>query len=109
MGKVKILNKVLGLNRGPFPVGGSFHTIAPFSYRVNQLYIASSGASQRHIYSLADWDQSVSIIPSGNSGNPSSKHYCDQTMWYLKGKYHPDMFTRTLIENKYRYYAVFTP
>ncbi|MEI8113244.1 MAG: penicillin acylase family protein, partial [Bacteroidia bacterium] len=30
LSKVKILDRIFNLNRGPFPVGGSFHTVGPY-------------------------------------------------------------------------------
>lgn len=109
LGKVKVLDIAFHLNRGPFETGGSFHTVAPYSYRYNTPYKVQSGASQRHIYDLADWDNSLSVLPTGNSGIPSSKHYCDQTALYLEGKYHRDWFSEKEVTQHMRYKAVFTP
>jgi penicillin amidase len=109
LGKVKILDMIFHLNRGPFETNGSFHTVAPFSYRYSNPYKVQSGASQRHIYDLGNWDNSLSVLPTGNSGVPSSKHYCDQTSMYLAGKYHRDLFSRKLIEQNYLYKAVLLP
>ncbi|MGB6865098.1 MAG: penicillin acylase family protein [Candidatus Aminicenantaceae bacterium] len=97
IGSVKILDRVFRLNRGPFPVGGSNHTVCPFSYSF-KTFISKSGASHRHIYSLANWDESWTVIPTGVSGVPASPHYCDQTSLYLKNQYHHDYINRNLIE-----------
>jgi len=97
MGSVKILARVFRLNRGPFQVGGSFHTVCPFFYSFKD-FVSKSGASHRHIYSLANWDESWTVIPTGVSGVPSSPHYCDQTSLYLKNQYHHDYITRDPIE-----------
>jgi penicillin amidase len=97
MGSVKILDRVFRLNRGPFPVGGSGHTVCPFFYSFKD-FVSTSGASHRHIYSLANWDESWTIIPTGVSGVPSSPHYCDQTPLYLKNQYHHDYISRDQIE-----------
>jgi penicillin amidase len=98
IGSVKILNRVFRLNRGPFEVGGSGHTVCPFSYSFKN-FVSKSGASHRHIYSLADWDESWTVLPTGVSGVPASPHYCDQTSLYLKNQYHRDHFDRDLIES----------
>jgi len=97
IGSVKILDRVFRLNRGPFPVGGSNHTVCPFSYSF-KTFVSKSGASHRHIYSLANWDESWTVIPTGVSGVPASPHYCDQTSLYLKNQYHHDYINRNLIE-----------
>ncbi len=65
------------------------------------------GASQRHIYSLSNWDDSFSVIPTGISGIPGSKHYCDQTGLYVNGKYHNDIFSKELIEKNAEYKMTF--
>ncbi len=97
IGSVKILDRIFRLNRGPFPVGGSGHTVCPFFYSFKN-FQSRSGASHRHIYSLAKWDESLSVIPTGVSGVPSSPHYCDQTPLYLENQYHTDYISRDLIE-----------
>jgi penicillin amidase len=83
LSSVNILDKVFNLNRGPFPVGGSFHTVSPYSYENNAPFDADHGSSHRHIFDLGNWDNSLTVIPTGNSGIPASKHYCDQTDLYI--------------------------
>jgi penicillin amidase len=97
IGSVKILDRVFRLNRGPFPVGGSGHTLCPSFYSFKN-FQSRSGASHRHIYSLANWDESWTVIPTGVSGVPASPHYCDQTPLYLENQYHTDYISRDLIE-----------
>ncbi|HEY4788551.1 MAG TPA: penicillin acylase family protein, partial [Bacteroidales bacterium] len=109
LGSVKILNMILNLNRGPYETGGSFHTIAPYTYRYTDPFKVQSGASQRHIYDLGDWDNSLSVLPAGNSGLPASKHYSDQTSLYLAGKYHRDLFSEKIIRQNYLYRTIISP
>jgi penicillin amidase len=109
LGQKKILDKVFDLNRGPFHVGGSYHTVCPYSYSYNNPYIVNHGASHRQIYNLADWDDSWSVIPTGNSGIPASKHYCDQTSDYINKKYHPDLFNQEIIKQNKQYKMKFIP
>jgi len=97
LGRIALLDSVFNFNRGPFPVGGSFHTIRPFTYSFNKPYTSAFGASQRHIFSTADWDQSLTIIPTGISGIPASPHYCDQTELYVADKYRNDLFSKTTV------------
>lgn len=92
LGKVALLDFGFKLNKGPYPVGGSFHTVSPYSYDYENLFEVNHGASHRHIYSVADWDKSLTIIPTGISGVPSSPYYCDQTEKYLKNEFHADYF-----------------
>ncbi len=109
LASVKILDKTFDLNRGTFPVGGSFHTVSPYSYDANKPFESNHGASHRHIFDVADWDNSFTVIPTGNSGIPASRHYCDQTEMYLNGQYHPDYFSKELIESHARYNMKFLP
>ncbi len=109
LSEVKILNWVFKLNRGPYKVGGSFHTISPYSYFFPNPGNVTHGASHRHIFSLADWDKSLTIIPTGNSGIPSSKHYCDQTNLYIDGMYKEDLFKEDLVKSKAKYHMTFSP
>jgi penicillin amidase len=103
LASVKILEKTLNLSRGPYPVGGSFHTVSPYSYDASQPFNVNHGSSHRHIFDLDNWDHSFTIIPTGNSGIPSSSHYCDQTEMYIHGKYHPDHFSREKVLAHARY------
>ena len=108
LGKVKILDIAFNLNRLP-SVGGSYHTVSPFSYDFDNPFYSNHGASQRHIYNTADFDKSLSIIPTGVSGIPASEHYLDQTEMYIKGKYHPDYIGLNKIKEEAVYKAVFLP
>jgi penicillin amidase len=45
------------------------------------------GASVRRIVNLADLRFSQSILPTGQSGNPFSSHFGDQTSLWLEGRY----------------------
>jgi penicillin amidase len=105
----KILDKIFQLNRGPFQVGGSYHTVCPYSYSLSTPYQANHGASHRQIYNLANWDNSWSIIPTGNSGIPASDHYCDQTELYINKKYHKDHFSKENCMQNSKYEMTFKP
>lgn len=109
LGKVKILDLAFHFNRGPFQTGGSFHTVAPYSYRYSNPFEVKSGASQRHVYDLSDWDNSYSVLPAGNCGISSSNYYSDQTSLYLEGKYHHDWFSAEKVKRNYRFKAVISP
>lgn len=98
LGKVRILDVLFGLNRGPYETAGSFHTVCPYSYHLNNPFVVTDGASQRHVYDLADWDNSYAVIPTGNAGIPGSAHYCDQTELYLAGRYHRDLFSKEMVK-----------
>ncbi len=103
MGSVKILDWLFRFNSGPYEAGGSSHTVCPYSYPLGEPFDVTWGASHRHIYTPANWDESLSVIPTGVSGIPASPHYCDQTQLYLANRYHPDYFSRDMVEKNARY------
>lgn len=103
MGSVGLLNRLFGFNKGPFEVGGSSHTICSYSYLDSAPFAVNWGSSHRHIYSLADWDESLTVIPTGVSGIPASPHYGDQTWLYIANEYHRDYFSREMVEKNARY------
>ena len=103
LGSVKILDRIFKFNRGPYSVAGSYHTVCPYQYELTNPFKVIHGASHRHIYSLANWDESLSVIPTGTSGVPASKYYCDQTELYLNNEYHPDYFSRDRVEKNASY------
>jgi penicillin amidase len=107
LGSVEIVDKLFRVNRGPFPVGGSFHTVCPYSYPLGESFVADHGASERHIFNTADWDGSLTVIPTGTSGVPASPHYLDQTERYVNNRYHNDCFSREAVEANMRYRALF--
>ena len=103
LGSVKLLDKALKLNRGPYEVPGSFHTVSPYSYSYNNLYKVNHGASHRHIFDTGNWDASKTIIPTGESGIPASKFYLDQIEMYLNNEYHADPFSKIEVDKLARY------
>ncbi len=98
LGSVAIINWLFKFDKGPYPYGGSYHTVCPGFYSHSDPFAVTAGASHRHIYSLADWDESLTVIPTGVSGIPASPYYCDQTRLYVENRYHPDYFSRGKVE-----------
>lgn len=109
LGKVSVLNRAFDLNKGPFAVGGSYHTVSPYSYPFETPYLANHGSSHRHIFTVGDWDQSLTVIPTGESGIPASPFYCDQTEMYLNYRYHADPFSRTSVDKIKEFTMRFIP
>ena len=107
LGSVDVVDKLFGVNRGPYPVGGSFHTVCPYSYPLGKSFVANHGASQRHIFNTADWDGSFSVVPTGTSGVPASPHFLDQTVGYVSNQYHGDYFSREAVVAHGKYRAEF--
>jgi penicillin G amidase len=106
---VKLLDKVFRMSSGPFQMPGSYHTVCPYSYSFNNIYKVNHGASHRHVYDLADWNNSKTIIPTGTSGIPASDFYLDQTEKYLSNSYHADPYTIEAITTNARFRMILHP
>ena len=54
--------------------------------------------SWRAVYDLSNLDDSMGILPTGQSGNPASAHWNDQTDAWAAGELRPLPFTRAAVE-----------
>ncbi|MBW8241335.1 penicillin acylase family protein [Muricauda oceani] len=97
-GQVASLRKYF--NVGPFPVEGTREVInnLAFPYDSTGFYKVSSGPSTRRIIDFSDVENSISILPTGQSGNPLSKHYDDQAQMYVNGEFRKMMMNKQEIE-----------
>jgi penicillin G amidase len=103
LSQVRILDRLFHLNRGPAALGGSFDTLPQQHFAMDGDFRILMGPSQRHIFDTADWDRSLTVIPTGESGVPASAHYGDQTRLFLEGRTHADYTARDKIEKAARY------
>jgi len=76
-------------NIGPFPINGAREVINNRGYEYNDsgLYKVDAGPSTRRIIDFSDVENSISILPTGQSGNPFSKHYKDQAEMFNNGEF----------------------
>ncbi len=76
-------------NVGPFKTGGTEEVIdnKAFDFNDSGLYDVKAGPSTRRIIDFSDVENSISILPTGQSGNPFSEHYDDQAEMYSKGEF----------------------
>jgi penicillin amidase len=88
LGVVAALNRALGLNIGPFPNAGSGNTVKVAGYGGRTPpFVNKYGPSQRHVVDMADVDGDGGfVIPTGQSGIPTSRHYRDQTPMWRTGR-----------------------
>lgn len=86
------------MSSGPFEAPGGDDTINRGVFNPGEDYGDAAVASYRQIIDLSDFDRSLSVITGGNSGNPASPHYRDQSEMWLRGEYHPMPFTRGAVE-----------
>ena len=87
VGQVAALRSVF--NVGPFEVPGSTEVINNlfFDFTDSGKYIVKGGPSTRRVIDFSDIENSMSVLPTGQSGNPFSKHYNDQAEMYAAGKF----------------------
>ena len=76
-------------NVGPFPVDGSREVInnMAFPYNDGSEFNVTAGPSTRRVIDFSDVENSMSILPTGQSGNPFSKYYEDQAKMFVKGEF----------------------
>ena len=87
LGKVAALRGLF--NVGPFGSPGSNEVINNLFFGLTNegKYYVKGGPSTRRIVDFSDIENSWSILPTGQSGNPFSKHYSDQAEMYNEGKF----------------------
>jgi penicillin amidase len=107
LGSVKLLDKIFGFNSKEYRIGGNDNTVSPYSYIAG--FKVNHGASERHIFNTANWDESLTVIPTGNSGVPASEFYLSQTETYLQGKFYKDAFSEATVKASAKYILKLKP
>jgi len=108
IGSIKILGFFYKLNSKEFGIGGSDHTVCPY-FSLKPGFKAGHGASVRQIFNTADWDDSYSVIPGGESGIPGSEFFLSQVKTYLSGEFYKDLFSDDAVKNSAKYVLVLKP
>ena len=87
IGKVALFRNFF--NVGPFEIDGANEVInnLMFVYNDSGKYEVKAGPSTRRVIDFSDIENSYSILPTGQSGNPMSKHYDDQAEMFVQGKF----------------------
>jgi penicillin amidase len=99
MGLVQPLDQVF--NRGPHPIGGDTDTPCQTAMHPHDPYDNRAWApSFRQIVDMGDLSRSVTSYPPGQSGQLGSPHYDDLIQPWLKGEYHPALWTRQQVESE---------
>lgn len=75
------------LSKGPYEVQSHGMSVNNGQYRWNKPFEMILGPSLRRISDLSDMSKSKSVLPTGQSGNPLSDYYGDQTELWLNGQY----------------------
>ena len=91
----KPLDRILTI--GPVRRPGDGYSPNNAAYSLLRPFALRSHASERQIVDLADVDASLSIIPTGQSGQPFLSHWGDQTAMWANGEYKPMVLSRERI------------
>jgi penicillin G amidase len=99
------LRKPLGLifDVPRFPWGGDLETVRAGGNWPASFKASGPVSAYRFIADCGDWDNSLSCIPGGQSGQRGSPHYADQVDSWRRVAYHPLSFTRPAISRVQRH------
>ena len=76
LGRTGLLRKILSITDKP--QSGTGYSIRAAT--------KTHGPAMRFVANPADWDNSILLIPAGQSGQPGSSHYSDQFPYWYEGK-----------------------
>jgi penicillin amidase len=87
------------VNRGPFTMSGTNVAVNATSWNPGGGdFTIRQGPSQRSIYDLSNWDNSLTIHTTGQSGHPASEHYQSMIDNWRFIEYRPMVWTREAVE-----------
>ncbi|MFT4684892.1 MAG: penicillin amidase, partial [Flavobacteriales bacterium] len=110
LGTLKALDFLFNLNIGPYEINGSNRVINKQGFDISNTPVndVKSGPSTRRIVDFSDIENSMSILPTGNSGNPFSEFYRDQAEMFVNGEFRKMKLNKEEIE-KVSTKLIFTP
>ena len=90
LGSVFPLNHIFNL--GPYPAHGGGSLVNNMRCAKEDLeFNVKYGPSTRRLIDFANLDNSLGVLPAGNSGNPFSKYYDDQVKLFNSNQYRPQL------------------
>jgi len=97
-----VLRKIF--NVGPFKTIGGNEVINNQIFKLDStgVYKVTAGPSTRRIIDFSDVENSLSILPTGQSGRLFSRYYKDQKQKYLEGKFEKMQMNQKEIEKNVR-------
>ncbi len=109
IGQIKALRSFF--NVGPFSVEGTREVInnMSFPYDSTLFFKVKSGPSTRRVIDFSDIENSMSILPTGQSGNPFSQHYKDQAELYIQGRFRKMLLNKAEILETSKSVLMFHP
>lgn len=108
LGSVALFRRIF--NRGPFPVGGDGTTVNHTGHSLRRtLGLVQSAAVYRQVFELGEWENSRSVIMTGQSGHPLGTHYDDQMTMWQEGVYHSMPWDREAVRDAMSYRTLLEP
>ncbi|GAB2486540.1 penicillin acylase family protein [Algoriphagus taiwanensis] len=100
LGSQKPLDKLFNVQAGP--IAGNEEAVNKLTLKPmpDGTYQVVAGPAIRIMLDFGDLENSVSVLPTGNSGNRFSKHYADQKELFVKGKYRPQEMNEARIKER---------
>jgi penicillin amidase len=85
-------------SRGPFPVAGSNVTVNAQYWSRSHPFAVTVIPAMRFVADVGNWDETVLVLPVGESGRPWSSHYSDQIETWLDVGEQRFVFSREAVE-----------
>jgi penicillin amidase len=98
LGSVSFLRPLFNVGIFEIPGGNEVINNTMFELSDEPVHMVKSGPSTRRVIDFSDIENSWSILPSGQSGNPMSPHYNDQAELYVQGKFRKMKMNKKEIE-----------
>jgi penicillin G amidase len=96
-------------SRGPVPQVGDSWTVRKASVNDRAPYAVIDVPSYRQVLDVGNWDRTLAVNTTGQSGHPLSPHYFDQNALWTSGRYRTVPFSRAAVEKARKSRLLLTP
>lgn len=96
LGSIQPLDRLF--NAGPIAAPGGVFTVFATNFKADAPYAVSTVSSMRQIIDVSNWNNSLAIHTTGQSGQPFSKHYTDMVSMWQSVQYTPLYFDRAALD-----------
>ena len=107
LGRIKALAWIFNLT--PPEVGGDGFTVNNGGFDPEEPFQQRIVASYRQILDVSNWDRSLVIHTTGQSGLPFHRHYRDLAPLWARGDYVPLLFSRPAVDGAAAERLIMTP
>jgi penicillin amidase len=104
---ISLINELF--NRGPFPTGGGSSIVNATSWDFADGYEVTDIPAMRTVYDLSDFNNTVTVHSTGQSGHAYHPHYDDLAPLWSSLEYYSMLWDRTNVEADAEGHLVLTP